>query len=1774
MAVKEVEGVLVFNNKTRDEMLKRNIGKYSQWKYGLNPAIGEYYDIDYNRELKDLKDGKSLEDFTHDGKSEYSDDINRKYFSSGNKEKDVYTARDLTPGEYNPWPAFQGGNYLSYIEHGGKTLEDFTHDGKTEYSDTIKRKYFQFGEGDSYSYRPLNYSELNPWTAFQQGTYIQYIDEVFGKDEVMTHVDYVNNLLSGQFIENALRQTEVGVIKDINVAAAMQGIVTTNPNNMSGEDTTLGKIGNSMYARTLYNGAIFNSDRIRAEIRDGENYYTKAYLTPYLVSQYGNNLANVMELSDIMKIGPNETQIREDLGKDVKILDGYDGNTADLNSPQFRILNEQIKRAINIRGVDENTLHTQIIEKIDGTTIVRDKKGNDLLLPINVYTPVDGKGYVNISKEKNDWRYKINWDDNDVLINVQNKKGRRSEPNKVNTYNEPDNNGRRPRPYNDFNERDEFNAYVETQENKNTLLSKTSRLFNERAIETMVGRFHTDEKDAKPYFTDTARSYFGNSHGRNLLRLDAIGNPKNDTNGYDNPYCRTWTYHHQYNQIKKLIRPFIDDEGKPYKMTDVQAINKRYRANRKDQNGNFISGSVSLEKNGVLQDNGFVRISPHRTEGDEKTDSIKNCMFSIENLAWKDVNVYKNEDNISREQVGPNGGRIMWFPPYNLDFQEGVNVEWNQNTFIGRGEKVYTYTNTERTGTLSFSLLIDHPAVINSMTYGYDGMGQEKDPEADILRFFAGCNLPEISDKPETGSTITTGQTIPNPSTKTGEIKFKIYFPNNFSGLVNRKKDSKEPARYDSFKGFVQTDDNSETTGGFTPEDAQDYWWQYLLVGNNTCIPNNPELFRGYEMSKESDKGLYSGCNFMDIPLPPCKAKQYLICTDPQENQNNRLTYKDKDGKIQVLPLLYSCSNGLDFDNKSKYIYYQVDYDLRQILSDESLKDKTCFGLNARKEKRQENEYTFAEVMLALLHSSNDPKYKDALYNKYYDYLTETCGVDKNKVANLEKIFGNGNTKYTEFNFDGCADTNDIDNSNMLGLRRSIVTKQMFDNILGATKDLENKTVENENVTEKQPEKPASSIEMKQSRYCGVTLKYEIAESEKLSDTTNNRGGTSSETTEVTFEDYLDILVRNSDFVQVACDSDGYSEVFKRNLQNFFNKKEDKEYIRTLEENYDRLYEEIQVVLNNYIDLNAIALSNFISNSLNNCDGDFKTTVTPDIYQANPPYWFYNLKIKNLWNIIIPDDTHLEETYKYFFAIKPDASYYSQHFETYDTGTTMDKFPLREINYDRNGEPRGIGADAEKYKSLDFSATKLYIDHLICLILLKYTNNIPYFYEFAQVLKSTGVYNTVYDLIRDFISEGTHYSDEEIEKIYYDITFNIMQKVEPELQKIIRDKEAAEAAENAQQIEQNRKDTEENKAVKQEEKAEQEARVAQANVSKPQRNMRYETEAEYFTKLKVEDPVLYRNLQQKFKYFNPAFHSISPEGFNARLTFLHQCTRQGQTYEMSKLNNSANGYTKTASNLAFGRMPVCVIRIGDFINTRAIINSMSISYASSNGIIWDLNQEGAGVQPMYANVSLGITLLGGQSLGAPISRLQNAISFNYYANAEVYDNRADVADYETVDGKTGVSYKRIWTPVMENTPEDTTQNSNNNMVTTQAENNADNRKSEVKDNSSFKNQTDEEAADKFTEEMVPSQEMTEYVNEDVMVQRVLSLYFNITTLTINCNLNYKNENYDANFYKYYNYKTTYYGSMTKDGVDKEMAIDLLERAIDVAVDNFIEEHTL
>lgn len=157
---------------------------------------------------------------------------------------------------------------------------------------------------------------------------------------------------------------------------------------------------------------------------------------------------------------------------------------------------------------------------------------------------------------------------------------------------------------------------------------------------------------------------------------------------------------------------------------------------------------------------------------------------------------------------------------------------------------------------------------------------------------------------------------------------------------------------------------------------------------------------------------------------------------------------------------------------------------------------------------------------------------------------------------------------------------------------------------------------------------------------------------------------------------------------------------------------------------------------------------------------------------------------------------------------------------------------------------------------------------------------------------------------------------------------------------------------------------------------------------------KFYTECDYFEKLAGDDTkFVFDSIREKIRYFHPAFHSMTPEGLNSRLTFLLQCTRQGPTLE----NIGAN-------NLAFGRPPICILRIGDFYHTKIVIDSINISYEP---LIWDLNPEGIGVQPMLANVDMSFSFIGGSSLMGPINKLQNALSFNYFANTHVYDPRAD-----------------------------------------------------------------------------------------------------------------------------------------------------------------------
>ena len=354
------------------------------------------------------------------------------------------------------------------------------------------------------------------------------------------------------------------------------------------------------------------------------------------------------------------------------------------------------------------------------------------------------------------------------------------------------------------------------------LLRKTYENFQNGKYQTLISRFHTNTDSSKSQTdpTQTANTkQFGMSHGRNLLKL----NPTTH-NTYDNPYCRVWTAHHQYAYHTDTIRPFDMTSQEELENVTSNGKGNSFRVTSGSGNtSNFDSGSKRLDNYGVLNPkNGLVTIAPtarlvdyfNGTVDDKNSDghmSPKRCMFSIENLAWKDKKLSKSEfdeKGLSPEQKGPLGGRIMWFPPYNLKFSEDVSVDWNGNQFIGRGEKVYTYSNTERRGNLSFTLLIDHPSLVDywsrkngdgieldSVNDG--GVDNKNNEENTLLRFFAGCDVlytkrqtyqkrVEPQNEEEKKEDVLTPEPLEVPSPKPRKIVCVLYYPNNYSGMDDR----------------------------------------------------------------------------------------------------------------------------------------------------------------------------------------------------------------------------------------------------------------------------------------------------------------------------------------------------------------------------------------------------------------------------------------------------------------------------------------------------------------------------------------------------------------------------------------------------------------------------------------------------------------------------------------------------------------------------------------------------------------------------------------------------------------------------------------------------------------------------------------------------------------------------------------------------------------------------------------------------------------------------
>ena len=945
------------------------------------------------------------------------------------------------------------------------------------------------------------------------------------------------------------------------------------------------------------------------------------------------------------------------------------------------------------------------------------------------------------------------------------------------------------------------------------LIKKTNDNFNHGKYRTLIARFHTNSQDSKngDGTQSAVSSKYGMSHGRNLLKI----NPTTE-NGYNNPYCRVWTYHHQYNQIGRLIRPF--DETSAEEIENKERVgNNKGVGFRTIKSENFGGGSSRLDKYGVLNyENGFVNIAPtakikdyfEKKEEDKKIVATKKCMFSLENLAWRDNKTDRSvysEDGLSPEQKGPFGGRIMWFPPYDLNFSEDVRVDWNGNKFIDRGEQIYTYTNTERSGNLSFTLLIDHPSIIDYWTghkrnglsnQGNDllegnsgGIDELNNQENTLLRFFAGCDI--LSAKPQ----MYKGRNIPPLEPKEEEkppkidevkqpdevkdvvqkqIQVLLFYPNNYSGVDDWNTEV-NPVWYLMNGVGVQKYVNGNKNAVDIPTTLN----KITIKGTSSSFTGGYERLNGgisiTSTNLEPDFDVISG-TYADTQSVERKA-QYLTLNDGTKITAN---------------------------------YGGIDYPLAKIIGSKAM------------------SLSNAKITSNLTGATHQ------WYRRRYYYRVDKA-YENQEFSNTESYL---DTASNQLNASGYGNARTIKD---FGIKEESDTFRLisFTDLFTALETSIDPS--NDNLAQSDVSKELKKIFTDTNRYEITSLEYYGHASYQGRRASNN---TLARNRANTLKKWLE----------------GFSEFSGVESKQPQIKNQSEKPVTNVGHNSDldvKLWRSASVIIN-YTE----------------------TTVT-------------NAGVTNASSAVTKVEIPNKEQSKKIRV-----------------GTPLDWLKTQ------NGQ-----AFMQKHADL---ATKAYVAE----------------------------------------NYGGKLTWEDIES-YSDFNYNFSDP--------------------------NSWDYDDFK------------NQSGITITEPKEVERYDNEGEFFELLTRESPFLHHLISDKIKYFDPAYHSISPEGFGARLTFLHQCTRQGSTIENGSVGEVS------AYNLAFGRPPVCILRLGDFYYTKIIINSLNINYDNPQ---WDLNPEGIGVMPMFAKISINFTFLGGSDLAGPIARLQNAVSFNYYANTSVYDNRAEMVEYD------------------------------------------------------------------------------------------------------------------------------------------------------------------
>jgi hypothetical protein len=271
-----------------------------------------------------------------------------------------------------------------------------------------------------------------------------------------------------------------------------------------------------------------------------------------------------------------------------------------------------------------------------------------------------------------------------------------------------------------------FEEYIPFIGTKQNLLTKTQFLFNSKGMKTIVNRDGIMGEISTQIQTANGGGLSKGSGVLSEIMYDINGRYNSLQEEPEFVYCRAWTTKERYDYVHRLVRSGTYEGNGLY-----------------GPDGGRVPFRLNTE-NTVLEDTGFVKMAPYTSDYnnpdlDEKAlRNTKNYMLSIENLAWADrIKQLPKGEVGAGDPITGKKGRMMWFPPYDIQISESVNVDWEAHKFIGRGENIYTYNNTERTGQLSFKIIVDHPTYMNTFR------GANGPDDNYVASYVAGCIEPD-----------------------------------------------------------------------------------------------------------------------------------------------------------------------------------------------------------------------------------------------------------------------------------------------------------------------------------------------------------------------------------------------------------------------------------------------------------------------------------------------------------------------------------------------------------------------------------------------------------------------------------------------------------------------------------------------------------------------------------------------------------------------------------------------------------------------------------------------------------------------------------------------------------------------------------------------------------------------------------------------------------------------------------------------------------------------